>query len=58
MLKISFLQMVLKKGEMGFNCIKIAFFSKQLLKIAQAGGFPIQPHSLRRLGAPPPDPHM
>ena len=49
--------MALNICKMWFNGIKIAFFSKNLQKIAQQlGASPPDPQSLRLLGAPPPDP--
>ena len=49
--------MALNTREMWSNGIKIASFSKKLRKIAQRlGALSPNPHNLRRLGAPPPDP--
>ena len=46
--------MALNTCEMCSNGIKIAFFSKKLRKIAQRlGALPPDPHSFRRLRAPP-----
>ena len=49
--------MALKMCEIQFNGIKIAFFFKKLQQIAQRLEALLPDlHSLRRLGAPPPDP--
>ena len=51
--------MALNTCEMCSNGIKIAFFPKKLRKIAQRlGALPPDPHSIRRLRAPPPDPRL
>ena len=47
------------RNAMQWYGIKIAFFSKKLRKIAQRlGASPPDPHSLRRLWAPPLDPRL
>ena len=51
--------MALNTFEMWSNGIKIAFFSKKLRKIAKRlWALPSDPHSFRRLGAPPLDPRL
>ena len=51
--------MALNTNEMWSNGIKIAFFPQKATKIRPgAGGFAPWPHSLRRLGALPPDPRV
>ena len=43
----------------GCEHVRIAFFFQKLTKIAQGrGALPPDPHSHRRLGAPPPDPRL
>ena len=50
--------MALNTCKIWFNGVKAAFFSKNYENRPAAGGFAPDPHSLRRLGAQPPDPRQ